>query len=95
MKPVRSNWAGALLVCGKCSRRMEGGFGPKGKAPLAKYLRKAFGLKGRKAPLGVVETRCLGICPRGAVVLVDSRAPDRWRLVRPGDDLAALVQPPA
>ena len=82
---VRARWSGALLVCGKCSKKIGGGFGPKGKTALAKVLRRAPGYgKGRKAGVGVIETRCLGVCPKGAVVVVDTRVPDRWRIVERG-----------
>jgi ferredoxin len=89
---VRSQWHGALLVCGKCSKKLDGGFGAKRRSSLARALRAEPGLgKGRKATIGVVETRCLGICPKGAVTLVDTREPDRWRLVTPGTDVSALA----
>lgn len=89
---VRAHWAGALLVCGKCSKKLSGGFGRKGKQSLAKALRDEPGMgKGRKAAVGVVETRCLGVCPRGAVVLVDTRTPHSWRIVAPGADVEALA----
>ncbi|WP_277981811.1 (2Fe-2S) ferredoxin domain-containing protein [Sphingomonas phyllosphaerae] len=89
---VRARWGGALLVCGKCSKKLGGGFGRKGKQSLAKALRDEPGLgKGRRAALGVIEVRCLGVCPRGAVTMVDTRVPDRWRLVDAGADVAALA----
>ncbi|KQT33498.1 hypothetical protein ASG29_05505 [Sphingomonas sp. Leaf412] len=89
---VSARWDGAILVCGKCSKKVGGGFGAKGKRALAKELRGQPGLgKGRKAATGVVETKCLGICPRGAVVVVDTRVPGEWRLVRAGADVAALA----
>ena len=89
---IAAHWDGAVLVCGKCTRKVGGGFGAKGKRGLAKELRAQPGFgKGRKAAIGVVETRCLGICPGRAVVLVDTRHPRRWRLVRPGADVAALA----
>ena len=89
---VRSNWSNAVLVCSKCSKRVKGGFGPKGKAPLAKALRKHLHLKkGRKAAAGIVEVKCLGVCPRGAVTLVDSAKPHQWLLVEPGADLDELA----
>ena len=35
MKPaVRARWSRAVLVCGKCSRKLDGGFGPDGDQPL-------------------------------------------------------------
>lgn len=90
---VKSDWSTALLVCAKCSKKLDGGFGKKDKQSLAKALRKALGLgRFRKARLGVVEVKCLGVCPRGAVTLVDARHPDRWRLVPKGADVSALAR---
>ena len=90
---VRAGWSGAILVCRKCSKRLDGGFGPKRKQSLAKALRKRFALrKGRKAPFGVVEVQCLGVCPRGAVTVVDTAAPDRWRIVPAGADLDRVAE---
>jgi len=92
LKRVRSDWQGAVLVCGKCSKKLDGGFGRKGRTPLARALRKILGLKtGRKAALGVVETRCLGICPRGGVVLVDGRRPGEWLVVPRDADVIELA----
>ncbi|OYY66823.1 hypothetical protein [Sphingomonas sp. 28-62-11] len=89
---VKSNWTTALLVCAKCSKRIDGGFGKKGKQSLAKALRQQLGVKRfRKSPVGVVEVKCLGVCPRGAVTLVDARDAGNWRLVQAGADLAVLV----
>lgn len=89
---VRAGWNGAVLVCGKCSKKLGGGFGRKGKQSLAKALRDEPGFgEGRKATVGVVETRCLGICPRGAVVVVNTRRPGQWRLVPPGSDVEKLA----
>ncbi|WP_294194585.1 (2Fe-2S) ferredoxin domain-containing protein [uncultured Sphingomonas sp.] len=89
---VRAGWTAAVLVCGKCSKKLDGGFGAKGRMSLAKALRGEPGFgKGRKAVFGVVETRCLGICPRNAVTIVDSRTPGRWRIVPEGADVEELA----
>lgn len=89
---VRSNWEATLLVCRKCSKRLGGGFGPKRKTPLAKALRKTIGAgKGRKARIGVVEVKCLGVCPRHAVTMVDTRNPREWLLVKPGSDVREVI----
>lgn len=91
MKPAKAGWETAFLICAKCSKKVGGGFGRKGRTPLAKLLRKLPGFgKGRRARYGVVETRCLGLCPRDAVTLVDTRRPGEWRMVRPGADVEAL-----
>jgi predicted metal-binding protein len=92
LKTVRSDWSSTLLVCKKCSKRLDGGFGPKGRTPLAKALRKHLGLKkGRKGRVGIVEVKCLGVCPRGAVTVVNGKAPGEWALVKAGADLDQVV----
>lgn len=89
---VRSNWSNAVLVCTKCSKKLDGGFGPKGRQPLGKALRKHLDLKkGRKAAAGVVDVKCLGVCPRGAVTVVNGAASREWLLVPAGADLEELV----
>lgn len=89
---IASRWERTILVCAKCSKRLDGGFGLKGKQSLAKALRGTLGLKRwRKAPIGIVEVKCLGVCPRGAVTVVDAAEPGRWRLVPKGADVAALA----
>jgi len=92
---VAANWSGTVLVCGKCSKKIDGGFGKDGRTPLAKALRKLLGLKkGRKAALGIVETRCLGVCPKNAVVMIDAASPGAWQIVAAGtsvEEVAALL----
>lgn len=92
MKHVRASWSDAVLVCAKCSKKLDGGFGAKGKQSLAKALRKHLGLKkGRKGAAGIVEVPCLKLCPRGAVTVVDGNRPGDWLVVPAGADLDALV----
>lgn len=91
-RTIPSNWQGAVMVCRKCSKRLGGGFGPKGKQSLAKALRQEKrSKKGRKGSFGVVEVPCLGICPRGAVTLIDGARPERWLIVPKGEDVAVLA----
>ena len=90
---VRADWETALLVCGKCSKKLGGGFGEKGKAALAKALKKALGAKsGRKSKVGIVEVKCLGICPKHAVTMIDARDSRDWLIVKQGTDMGALVE---
>ena len=92
-RTIPSNWQGAIIVCRKCSKKLGGGFGPKGKQSLAKALRKEKqSKKGRKGSFGVVEVGCLGFCPRGAVTLIDGAQPGRWLLVPEGADVGALAE---
>lgn len=89
---VTSRWRGTVLVCAKCSKKVGGGFGADGDTPLAKALRKRLSLKkGRKAEVGVVEVRCLGVCPKNAVTVVDAARPGEWLLVGAGADLDGLA----
>lgn len=90
---VRSNWDTAILVCRKCSKKVDGGFGSKRDQRLAKALKTHLVLKkGRKAAAGIVEINCLGICPKNAVTVVNGRAARDWLLVKPGADLDLLAQ---
>ncbi|QGP77618.1 (2Fe-2S) ferredoxin domain-containing protein [Sphingobium sp. CAP-1] len=90
---VRANWRNVALVCRKCSKKLDGGFGSKGDERLAKALRKHLALKkGRKSDAGIVEVNCLGVCPKGAVTVVDGADSREWLLVRPGADLDELAQ---
>ena len=82
---VKANWRATVLVCRKCQKKVGKGFGQDGDRTLAKALRKELGGgKGRKAALGVVETGCLGVCPKGAVTVLNAGEPGRWHLVPPG-----------
>lgn len=92
LKRIRSDWQGAILVCGKCSRKIDGGFGKKGHSSLAKVLRQLLGGgKGRKSALGVVETKCLGLCPKRAVIVIDSRRPTEWLSIPEGAELVEIT----
>lgn len=95
IRTTRANWTGAILVCGKCSKKLGGGFGDDERTPLAKALRRTLELgKGRKAARGVIETRCLGVCPKRAVMIVDVARPGEWLIVPQGksvDVVAALL----
>jgi len=92
LKSVKSDWSNTLLVCKKCSKKLGGGFGPKGRTPLAKALRQQLDLKkGRKSRVGIVEVKCLGVCPRGAVTVVNGKTPGEWSLVKAGADLDAIA----
>ena len=89
-RTVPSNWSHSALVCTKCSKKLGGGFGPKGKLSLHKALRAVLG-KGRKASVGVVPVKCLGLCPKNAVTVIDSRRPGEWLIVAAGTPIPEIV----
>ncbi len=90
---IKSQWTATILVCRKCTKKVGGGFGEKGKTPLAKALRKRAGKDSkRKALYGVIETGCLGVCPRDAVIVVDAAHPGKWTAVREGTPVEDVAE---
>ncbi|WP_396595709.1 hypothetical protein [Brevundimonas sp. R86498] len=91
IKTSKTQWRDVVLVCKKCSKKLDGGFGPDGdrtlKKALKKYLLPAGGPKGRKAGLAVIETACFDICPKNAVVAVNAANPKALLIVPAGADL--------
>ena len=74
-----------VAICGKCGKKLGGGFGGDKHRSLAKELRRAVPrAKGKRAALKIVETKCLDICPKGAVALVDSALPGEVVIVSRG-----------
>ena len=80
-----------VLVCGKCSRKLDGGFGKKGKHGLKDVLRDALKEAGRRRELRVVEVGCLGLCPKRAVTAVSTARPGEVLVVPQGTDAASLL----
>ena len=68
-------WKTILLVCGKCSRKLDGGYGPKGRDTIRTVLRSALNETGRRRDVRIVETRCMGLCPRKAVTAINADRP--------------------
>ena len=95
-KRARSDWTEVVLVCRKCSRKLDGGFGEDGDQRLAKTLRKGLnpkgGGKGRKAGVAVIEVGCFDICPKNAVVAVRASNPGDWVVVPRGASTAAVTR---
>ena len=89
---VRSDWQAVVLVCGKCSRKVKGGFGADGRTTLDKALRAFIGKgKGRKAGMGAYEVPCLKVCPKHAVTVVDGARPGKWLIVPVGTPVAHVA----
>ena len=87
-----------VLVCRKCSKKLGGGFGRDGGERLAKVLRRVLGAergirarKGRPSGTAVIETGCLGLCPKGSVVVLRSGDPPGLYLVPRGAEAAGIA----
>ena len=91
-KRARSDWTEVVLVCRKCSKKLDGGFGDDGDQKLAKALRKSFGGKGRKAKVGVIEVGCFDVCPKNAVVVVKASNPGDWVVAPRGASTRAVTE---
>lgn len=78
-KPVETGWQDIVLVCAKCERKLKGGFGASGKKDLSKVLARWLDEAGRR--VGVVETLCLDVCPRGGVTAALASRPGRLTVI--------------
>lgn len=89
-KQVGAEWRDVVLVCRKCARKRDGGFGPGGDLSLAKALRQSLDageprkVKPRRRAVAVIEVGCLDICPKHAVVAVNCSRPQSIVLVPDG-----------
>ena len=88
IRVLPSKWGPTALVCRKCGKKLHGGFGRKEKHGLADALEDHLKDSGRRRAARVIETGCLGICPKGAVAVALS---DRVLVVQAGAGMAALA----
>lgn len=88
---VPAPWRSFVLVCGKCSRKLDGGFGRKGKLDLDEALRDALKEAGRRRDLRVERTGCLGLCPKRAVTVAWAGRPGEVTVVPEGADALAVL----
>ena len=100
MRVVATTATRILAICGKCGKKLGGGFGEGGRRPLGeggsqplgKALRRRLkGAKGKHATLRIIETKCLDICPKGAVAMLDSAQPGAVVLVAQGTPIAVVA----
>ena len=92
-KLARAPFGEAVLVCGKCARKLGGGFGREGAHGLRRELKRAWKAAGRPGKLRVVETRCLGLCPKRRQVVATgaSLAAGRLWVVEPGEAASGVL----
>jgi predicted metal-binding protein len=69
-------WQSIILLCGKCARKLDGGYGPEKDATLRSALRMALKDAGHRHDVRIIETRCMGICPKKAVTAVNASRPE-------------------
>lgn len=91
IEAVPTPWRDVVLVCGKCTRKLEGGFGKKRRHSLRATLKEALHEAGRRRQVRVAETGCLGLCPRKAVSLLQASRPERLHAVPAGTDMGDVL----
>ena len=95
-KQVGAEWRDVVLVCRKCARKLDGGFGPDGDEGFAKALRRSLDggrkVKARRRAVAVVEVDCLDICPKKAIVVVKGSEPGSMILVPRGAEMPDVVE---
>ena len=82
-----------VLICRKCSRKLDGGFGEDGDERLAKALRRRWRLapgQDRWRAVAVIEVGCRDLCPKNAVVVLRGDRPGDWLVVPRGTDLGTV-----
>lgn len=94
-RAAKAPFRDVVLVCGKCARKLDGeGFGERGRHPLRKALKRALkgGAWGRK--VRVLETACLGLCPKRRQVAATpaTLAAGRLLVLDPGADAAGALE---
>jgi hypothetical protein len=82
LRPAKAPFADAVLICGKCVRRL----GSRGKA-VRKDLKKALKRR-RPQKIRLIETRCFDLCPKRRVVLASARTLAEGRLLVVEPDFA-------
>lgn len=88
---VPTPWKSVLLLCKKCSRKLDGGFGPGGDDTLRGTLRTELRRQGRARQCRIIETRCFGVCPKKAVTALSARSPGELVIVPARTEAQAVL----
>jgi hypothetical protein len=79
-------WRDVIILCRKCGKKCGGGFGPKRRDNLKAVLRQALRDAGRRRLVRVMETSCLGVCPKGGVTALNATSPGIIHIIPTGTD---------
>jgi hypothetical protein len=78
-------------------RKLDGGYGPNRDTTLRSTLRMALKDAGHRRDVRIIETRCIGICPKKAVTVVNASRPGTIFVVPvstpPAEALKAIAGP--
>jgi predicted metal-binding protein len=92
IRTARTPWEDVVLICRKCSRKLDGGFGKDGASSLRSELKLALRAAGRRRQVRGVETGCFSVCPKRAVSVMRGARPDEILVVPAGADAAEVLR---
>ncbi len=79
-------WRTVLIVCRKCGKKLDGGYGRKQQESLGTVLRQSARAAGHRRDVRVCDTGCLGLCPKGAVTALNASRPGTVHAIPAGTD---------
>jgi predicted metal-binding protein len=85
-------WRTVVVICRKCGKKLDGGFGRKRKESLRSVLRQTLRDAGRRRDVRICETSCLGLCPKGGVTALNATNPGTIHVVPAGSDGAEALR---
>jgi len=91
-------WKTIVLLCGKCARKLDGGYGPNRDDTLRSALRRALKDAGDRHAVRVIGTRCMGIYQKKAVIAINASRPAAVFVVpvgTPAEDVLHILTGPA
>ena len=85
-------WRDIIIVCRKCGKKRDGGFGAKRKESLKAELRAALRAGGRRREVRVIEAGCFGLCPKRGVTALNATRPGVIHVIPVGTDGPEALQ---
>ncbi|MCQ8279111.1 hypothetical protein NFI95_11720 [Acetobacteraceae bacterium KSS8] len=89
---ARGPWTTCVLLCGKCGKKLDGGFGDKRDESLASVLKQLLRDREQRKWVRVIQVGCLDICPRGGIAAMRGDAPGEMMIIPAGMDAASIAQ---
>jgi predicted metal-binding protein len=91
LNTIATDWTDLVLICRKCSRKLDGGFGADGDETLRRALRGALRRRALRGTIGLVEGDCFGVCPKRAVTVARGSHADEFLIVPENFSADALL----
>ncbi len=93
VRTVKTGWNDVLLICKKCSKKLDGGFGEDGTTTLRKAIRDRLRENGQRGQVGLIDVRCFGVCPKRAVTVVRASNPSELLVIPVGVPIDTVLSP--